>query len=81
MMFTASSLSRINKTNFNTQVERAKFMTSFKWKRFMGLGLSLFALFFGSVGLTGCEDAGDGDAEELGEDIDQGAEDLKEKAE
>lgn len=81
MMFTTASLSRINNTNFNTQVEKYKFMTSFKWKRFMGLGLSLFALFFGSVGLTGCEVEADGEAEELGEDIDEGAEDLKEEAE
>jgi len=52
-----------------------------KWKRFMGLGLSLFALSVGSVGLTGCEVEQDGEAEELGEDIDEAAEDVEEEVE
>lgn len=56
-------------------------MKSFKWKRLMSLGLSVFALSIGSIGLTGCEVEPEGDAEELGEDIDEGAEDLKEEAE
>lgn len=56
-------------------------MKSFKWKRWMGLGLSLFVLSIGSVGLTGCETEADGGAEELGEDIDEGAEDVKEEVE
>ena len=56
-----------------------KFMKSIKLKRLMGLGLSLFALSIGSVGLIGCEAEGDGEAEELGEDIDEGAEDVKEE--
>ena len=56
-------------------------MKSFKWKKLMGLGLSVFVLFVGSVGLTGCEVETEGDAEELGEEIDEGAEDLKEEAE
>ncbi len=56
-------------------------MRSFKWKRLMGLGLSVFALSIGSVGLTGCEVETQGDAEELGEDIDEAAEDVKEEVE
>jgi|GEM_PF-3846485 len=52
-----------------------------KWKKFMGLGLSLFALSVGSVGLTGCEVEPQGEAEELGEDIDEAAEDVKEEVE
>jgi len=47
----------------------------------MGLGLSLFALSVGSVGLTGCEVEPQGEAEELGEDIDEAAEDVKEEVE
>lgn len=30
-------------------------MKSLGWKRIVGVGLSVFALFIGSVGLTGCE--------------------------
>lgn len=56
-------------------------MKSLNWKRLMGLGLSIFALSIGSVGLIGCEAEPDGEAEELGEDIDEGAEDLKEEVE
>ena len=56
-------------------------MKNIKLKRLMSLGLSLFALSIGSVGLIGCEVEGDGEAEELGEDIDEGAEDIKEEAE
>ena len=52
-----------------------------KWKRFMGLGLSIFALSFGAIGLTGCEAEPQGDAEELGEDVDEAAEDVEEGAE
>ena len=54
-------------------------MKSFKAKKLMGLGLSLFALSIGSVGLTGCEVEPQGDAEELGEDVDEKTEDLKEE--
>ena len=56
-------------------------MKNFKWKRLMSLGLSVFALSIGSVGLTSCETEPEGEAEELGEDIDEGAEDLKEEVE
>lgn len=56
-------------------------MQSFKLKRLLGIGLSLFALFVGSVGLTGCEVETEGEAEKLGEDIDEGVEDLKEDVE
>lgn len=56
-------------------------MKSFKWKRWISLGLSVFALSIGSVGLVGCEAEPDGEAEELGEDIDEGAEELKEETE
>ena len=52
-----------------------------KWKKFMGLGLSLFVLSVGSVGLTGCEAEPDGAAEELGEDIDDAADDVEEEVE
>ncbi len=55
-------------------------MKSFKWKRLMGLGLSFFVLSIGAVGLAGCEVEGQGDAEELGEDVDEAAEDVKEEA-
>ena len=54
-------------------------MQDFKWKRLLGIGLSAIALFVGSVGLIGCEAETEGEAEELGEDIDEGAEDLKEE--
>lgn len=30
-------------------------MKSSNWKRIFGLGLSVFVLFVGSVGITGCE--------------------------
>jgi len=57
-------------------------MRYFNWKRLVGIGLSAFALFIGSVGLTGCEvETQEGEAEELGEDIDEGAEDLREDVE
>ena len=38
----------------------------------ISLGLSIFVLSLGTVGLTGCETEPDGEAEELGEDIDEG---------
>lgn len=47
----------------------------------MGLGLSVFALLVGSIGLTGCETEPQGEAEELGEDIDGAAEDVEQGAE
>ncbi|MBE9048417.1 hypothetical protein IQ255_29210 [Pleurocapsales cyanobacterium LEGE 10410] len=56
-------------------------MQDFKGKRLVSIGLSAFALFVGSVGLTGCEVETEGEAEELGEDIDEGAEDLREDVE
>ncbi|MEL6578141.1 MAG: hypothetical protein AAFQ14_00200 [Cyanobacteria bacterium J06621_12] len=56
-------------------------MKSFNWKRLMVLGLSVFVLTIGSVSLTGCEVESEGDAEELGEDIDEGVEDIKEEVE
>ena len=56
-------------------------MRNFEWKRLMGIGLSVFALSVGSIGLTGCETQADGEAEELGEDIDEAAEDVGEAAE
>lgn len=56
-------------------------MMNFKWKRLMGLGLSLFALSIGTIGLTGCETEPEGEAEELGEDIDEGVDDVKEEVE
>lgn len=56
-------------------------MQDFKWKRLVSIGLSAFALFVGSVGLIGCEVETEGEAEELGEDIDEGAEDLSEDVE
>lgn len=56
-------------------------MRDFNWKRLVSIGLSAFALFVGSVGLTGCVVETEGEAEELGEDIDEGAEDLREDIE
>jgi hypothetical protein len=70
----------LGEINFNVLVKRYKLMKSFKWKRLMGLGLSFFVLSIGAVGLTGCETEGQGDAEELGEDVDEAADDLKEEA-
>lgn len=32
-------------------------------KKALGIGLSVFALFIGSVGLSGCETGGEGEAE------------------
>ncbi|MEL6441014.1 MAG: hypothetical protein AAFQ80_17375 [Cyanobacteria bacterium J06621_8] len=52
-------------------------MQNSKFKRLLGIGLSSFALFIGSVGLTGCEVETQGEAEELGEDIDEELEDLE----
>ena len=51
-------------------------MKNFEWKRLIGIGLSVFALSIGSIGLTGCEAESDGGAEELGEDIDDAADDA-----
>ena len=39
-------------------------MTSSNWKRIIGLGLSGFLLFVGSVGLTGCETGGEEELEQ-----------------
>lgn len=39
-------------------------MKSFNWKKTVGLVLSIFVLFFGSVGLTGCEVGGEGEEQE-----------------
>lgn len=54
-------------------------MQNSKFKKILAIGLSSLALLVGSVGLTGCEVETEGEAEELGEDIDEGAEDLKEE--
>lgn len=56
-------------------------MQDFNWKKLVSIGLSAFALFVGSVGLTGCEVEPEGETEELGEDIDEGAEKLQEEVE
>ena len=56
-------------------------MQNSRLKKLLAIGLSSLALFIGSVGLTGCEVETEGEAEELGEDIDEGAEDLKEEVE
>ncbi len=56
-------------------------MKNYNWRKTVGLVLSVFVLLAGSVGLTGCEVETEGEAEELGEDIDEGAEDLKEEVE
>ena len=34
-------------------------MTYSSWKKIIGVSLGIFALFFGSVGLTGCEFGGE----------------------
>ena len=47
-------------------------MTSLKWKKNISVGLSIFALLIGFVGLTGCE----GEGEEL-----EREEELEEKEE
>ena len=54
-------------------------MRNFEWKRLIGIGLSVFALSLGSIGLTGCEAESDGAAEELGEDIDDAADDVEDE--
>ena len=54
-------------------------MRSLNWKKYVGLGLSIFALFFGTVGLTGCEVEKEGDAEELGEELDETTDELKDE--
>lgn len=43
-------------------------MKSLNWKKIVGVGLSVFVLTLGSVGLTGCETAGEGEGQELEED-------------
>ena len=43
-------------------------MKNFNWKRTVGLALSIFVLFIGSVGLTGCEVEGEGEGIEQEED-------------
>ena len=40
-------------------------MKTTNWKKIVGVGLSVFVLFIGSVGLTGCETAEEGETEEL----------------
>ena len=65
-------------TNLSILVEEQDLMKSSQWKKFVSLGLSVFALSIGSIGLTGCEVEPEGEAEELGEDIDEGVEDLEE---
>ena len=35
-------------------------MSSLKWQRFFGAGLTVLALFIGSVGLTACQGEGEG---------------------
>ncbi|VEP11343.1 hypothetical protein H1P_1000014 [Hyella patelloides LEGE 07179] len=39
-------------------------MQSLNWKRIIGTGLGIFALFFGTVGLTGCQTGGEAPTEE-----------------
>ena len=56
-------------------------MKSFKLKKLISLGLSIFVLSVGSFGLVGCEVEPQGDAEELGEDIDEAVEGIKEEVE
>ena len=34
-------------------------MKNSRWQKIIGLGLSVFLLFVGSVGLTGCETGGE----------------------
>ncbi|MBE9047923.1 hypothetical protein IQ255_26620 [Pleurocapsales cyanobacterium LEGE 10410] len=41
-------------------------MKTINWRRIIGLGLSVFALSIGSVGLTGCETG-----EEVEEELEQ----------
>ena len=40
------------------------------WKRFMSIGFSVFALLIGSVGLAGCDVAGE--AEQEGVELEEG---------
>ena len=80
-MFIAIVLRKIKLTNFIILVMGKRLMKSFEWKRLIGIFLSIFALSVGSVGLVGCEAESDGAAEELGEDIDEAAEDVEEEVE
>ena len=38
---------------------------SLNWKRSISLGFSVFALFIGSIGLVGCDEAGEVEQEEV----------------
>ena len=47
-------------------------MKNSSWKKIIGVTLGIFALFFGSVGLTGCELGGEGEElEQEGEELEQ----------
>lgn len=50
-------------------------MKSINWKRIIGVGLSVFALFIGSATLTGCETGEEGleqeELEEEGEELEE----------
>ncbi|WP_019506929.1 hypothetical protein [Pleurocapsa sp. PCC 7319] len=61
-------------------------MKNSSWKKIVGVTLGIFALFFGSVGLTGCESGGEEEGleqegEELGEELEEGGEELEEEGE
>lgn len=43
-------------------------MKNHSWKRIIGTALSVFVLFVGSAGLTGCEVEGEGEGLEQEED-------------
>ena len=43
---------------------------SLSWKRTINVGFSVFALFIGSIGLTGCDVAGE--AEQEGVELEEG---------
>ena len=75
-MFILLSLRRMKFRNIIISTVEDKYMKNFEWKRLIGIGLSVFALSVGSIGLTGCEAEPDGGAEELGEDIDDAADDA-----
>ncbi|MEL7078309.1 MAG: hypothetical protein AAGM46_20615 [Cyanobacteria bacterium J06582_2] len=49
-------------------------MKIYNWKRIIGIGLSVFALFIGSASLTGCEVGGEGEEIEEGELEEEGEE-------
>ena len=74
MMFVSVFLGQIKITNFSDLTEEYKIMKSFNWKKLVGLGLSVFTLFIGSVTLTGCEAEQEEDVEELEEETEDSEE-------